>query len=144
MANPAWPFSTGIPKSLPIMAPEAPIDPRAGFQPDAGPGQVWAVTDAVAKTIQIPGDRWIYTSAEKATLETFIQVTLGMGQLPFDWTNPWPAAGVLTFRIAIGGWPQFVPIAPARTIGGVADQILYRVSMTLEWRPWYPPVAVTA
>lgn len=144
MSNPVWPFSSPSRlATLPIQVPEKYLDPRVSFPADAGPGQIFALSETMPKVLVIPQGRWFATSAEKATLQTFVETTLSIGRLAFDWTNPWRSAGTLTFRFQVGGLPVFLPIAPPQTRSGIADQLLYSVMTTLEWRTWYPPVAVT-
>ena len=61
----------------------------------------------------------------RGVLVSFVRDTLIGGSQPFDWTEPWPGAGLLTFRFQ--RLPVFTPVVPARDVAGRAEQITYDV-----------------
>jgi hypothetical protein len=138
MANALLPAE--LHRALPLRCPLEPVDTRSGFQPDVGPAIQWPMTTDDPFSIQVSGlHLWTY---QREILEAFGKTDLVGWALPFDWVEPWPGAGKLTFRFALGGKPRYVPIAPARVVDGRPEQVLYETSFRLDWFPWFPPAQV--
>lgn len=138
MANPVLPAE--LHSALPLRCPIEPVDTRSGFQPDAGPAIIWATVTEDPFLIPV-SNRQLYTY-QKDILQLFGTTDLVGWVLPFDWVDPWPGAGTLTFRFALGGKPRYDPVTPARSVGARYQQILYEVSFRLDWLPWFPPTQV--
>lgn len=138
MANALWPAD--LPQSLPLLAPIEPVDRRGRFEPDAGPAQVWALETEPVELVAVEQKPMLMTSYQRGVLVAFVRDTLIGGSQPFDWTEPWPGAGLLTFRFS--RLPRYLPTVPAREMNGRAEQITYDVTFTLEWFPWLPPSQV--
>jgi hypothetical protein len=138
MANALFPAA--LLGGLPLRSPIEPVDTRSGFQPDVGPAILWPLTTEDPYLIAV-SNRYLYTY-QRDILEEFGKTDLIGWSQPFDWVEPWPGAGTLTFRFALGGKPRYVPIAPSRTVDGRPEQVLYETSFRLEWFPWYPPAQV--
>lgn len=132
-------YPAALPQSLPLGTPIEPVDTRVTFQSDAGPGQIMPLMTEEPFTLTV-SERYLLTSYQRGVLQAFGVTTLVGWALPFDWVDPWPGAGTLSFR-----WlakPSYTPIASAATRAGRPEQVLYRASFRLEWRPWYPPAQV--
>ena len=109
---PTWPGS--LPQRFPINTIESHQDARIRSQMDASSAKVRRRFTSVVKTYTLPPAKFILSGAQKATLEIFFDTTLSGGVLTFTWGEPWPNAGVKTFRIVsplefdpiVGGSPE--------------------------------------
>lgn len=73
---------------------------------DAGPPKMRPLYRSAPTDLLVP---LILTTAQRATLETFYESTLGFGTAPFDWVHPsTEAAASLMFT----GRPGYTPFAP--------------------------------
>ena len=103
-----WPAS--LQQSFPLETLEVAGDVRLRTEMDVGTAKLRRRSSGVIRRYQIPADRFIFTNAQKATLETFYETTLAGGTLPFDWTDPWPGAGLKTFRfLSTLSWLPIIP-----------------------------------
>ena len=110
-----WPAS--LPQTFPIGTKEKHQEGRVRSSVDYGPAKLRRRFSAVVKTYRIPAERFLLTDAQKTTYETFFNSTLSGGTLDFDWTNPWPGAGTITFRIVSPmEWDPFTTTGSARTL----------------------------
>jgi len=138
MPNAVWPAD--LPQSLPLLAPIQPVDRRGRFEPDAGPAQIWSLETEPVEVIPVEQKPMELTSYERGVLVALVRDDLIGGVLPFDWVDPWPGAGLCTFRFL--RLPVYLPVVPARDIGGRTKQILYQTTFALEWFPWLPPAQI--
>lgn len=136
MADAVWPAD--LPQALPLLAQIQPVDRRGMFEPDAGPAQIWALDNQPVEIIHVQQRPMVLSSFQRGVLVAFTRDTLLGGTQAFDWVDPWPLAGTMTFRFAKGGLPIYLPTVPARDWGGRVLQITYDTTFTLEWFPWFP------
>lgn len=73
---------------------------------DAGPPKVRPLYRSAPTDLALP---FILTTAQRATLETFYDTTLGLGTLPFDWIHPVTDAAVSMMFTARPGYSSFAP-----------------------------------
>lgn len=119
MANPVWPPT--LPQSFPKEHGRQ-REPRTVADPsDSSIREIREITTASPTTHQIT---LVLTDAQRSTLDTFWDATLRGGSRRFDWTDPWPGAGTLTFRL---------PTAPREA--GFSASRLARVALVLEEVP---------
>lgn len=144
MATPVWPAS--LPQTLRLGLHGAGIDDRIVFESDSGPPRVAVHTTASGK-IWTPAPM-VMGETQWGLLETFYETTLFRGVRAFEWTNPWPGAGVKTFRFAdrpSETWDTVaVPLPAAASssqvwrAGGAASQRIVAVQFRLLDLPWFP------
>jgi hypothetical protein len=122
---------------------EKPIDGRAMFQPDAGPVHVARQYTAEPRLINVS----IRMSQSQWTLlyGTFYKTTLAGGVREFEWSNPWPGAGTVTFRFAEPPsveWDRKKMNLPAAYLASSTSnpQRTGMVTLSLIMLPWWPAV----
>jgi hypothetical protein len=131
---PTWPAS--LRQRLPIRAPEAYVDQRVAFDPDAGPSILWSRATVPPRIIDVPGPAFLHWTWQKTILEEFIAFDLVGGGRPFEWAEPWPHAGLKVFQFH--SLPIFTSLGSGRTVGARVRQVPYAVAFQLIERPWYP------
>lgn len=141
MANDVWP--PGLPQKFPLdFVDEVPVDERIQFQPDQGPPLITTIGIESAVLYEI--SNWKIRDYQRDLLETFVKTTLSGGVEWFDWTNPWPNAGTLTFGFHTK--PRYRCIAGARLRPEASPseapygqvQRLHATSFTLIRPVWFP------
>ena len=117
-----WPPT--LPQSFPRKGVrEDRISALQAFEPDAGSPYSTRRWNAEPEIYTVP---YALTPAQLDTLRTFYVTTLYGGVDPFEWTDPWPSAGVVVFKF-------LRPPFPAEW-----DAEVRRVTLTLIRFPWLP------
>lgn len=117
-----WPVS--LPQSFPKKGVrEERIEARQSFEPDAGSPYATRRWNAEPVIYTFP---LALTLAQLDTLRTFYDATLYGGVDPFDWTHPWPSAGLVVFKFFRSPFPA------------EWDAEVRRVTLALIRHPWLP------
>jgi hypothetical protein len=114
-----WPAS--LPQTL-LQASYRETLPRTKLRTemDAGPPKMRRRYTAAPRPIQ--GTQNL-TTTQVADLKTFHNTTVAGGSLPFDWTDPIPGTGTVSFRFV--SEPELVPVSGS----------MYRASYEFEIMP---------
>lgn len=108
MPNPVWPVT--LPQKFPLGTMEENQDGRIRTEMDTGPPKMRRRFTATIKTYTLPPERFLFTEAQKTSLESFYDNTCQGGTLPFDWPEPYSGAGTLTLRFVLPlKWTSILP-----------------------------------
>jgi hypothetical protein len=91
-----------------------------------GPAKRRRRATADVKVYELTPDRFVLTESQWDTLESFYDSDTSGGSLPFDWTDPWPSGGTISFMFV-----QF----PTRSTILPGPNRKFRVRLLLEEQP---------
>jgi hypothetical protein len=121
---PTWPAS--LPQSFPLNDNYSRVDGVLRTPMAVGPAKRRRRATADVKVYELTPDRFVLTESQWDTLESFYDSDTSGGSLPFDWTDPWPSGGTISFMFV-----QF----PTRSTILPGPNRKFRVRLLLEEQP---------
>jgi hypothetical protein len=129
---PTWPAS--LPEKFPLGTKEEANPNTVLTDMDTGVRKIRPRYTAIIRFLEAPGDRFIFTEAQKIALLVFHDTTCAFGALEFDWVSTGPTPefdGVTTAqKFRFDGRPTVMVVRPGST-----STRLWGVQLRLEVMP---------